>query len=223
MKILEFAGVPGIGKSTLCHQLQNALTQKGYTVINLQRYLPGNTFIQKVYRKYKYHMIWHAPINRKMVMTFRQLNFPVDSAHREWMERILLVNYQLHMNGVTYDYILMDEGMIQFITSLYHNRELQDPESVKPFIQALCPEYLQNTEIIYMTLNMTAVCERLKNRNRAGDRFVMEDQQQMRENLEKKRKNIEFTLNASKIPVYHLKCDNISNVLLVQDIMNHCV
>ena len=223
MKILEFTGAPGIGKSTLCQQLENVLIQQGYKVINLQRYLPGDTFHQKVYRKYRYHMIWHAPINRNMVTAFRNLNFPMDSVHREWMERILFVNYQLHMNGEAYDYILMDEGMIQFITSLYHTKELQDAESVKPLILALCPEYLQNTKIIYMTLNLLEVCQRLKHRNRAGDRFVMENQQQMIQNLEKKLKNIDFAIDASGIPVYHLKCDNVSNAMLVQDIINHCL
>ena len=183
MKIIEFCGCPGCGKSTVCDALEKELTQAGYRVINLQKRKKCDTIgkkIDKIIRTFQYR---HYGANRNL----KHILYSISKDHK-WADRILEAKWLISRHG-DYDYVLFDEGGIQFVSSLTEDSE-ESLERVQKVMNSNF--YVVPTILFQCHLSQDENIKRLLGRNKAGDRFVTKDESEMRKCLEAK----EWLLNS---------------------------
>lgn len=203
MKIIEFTGLPGCGKSTVCDLLEEALKEQGYTVINLQKQMSGNTILEKSKRKWISFISKHSRRNKKILEEIKSWNLLETEEIKYWIQRILVLNTRIHKEAKKVDYVLLDEGFLQFITSLHHGKTMEDEMKVLNLLHTFCEEYTHNPMVFDLTLDVEKVCDRLLQRNREGDRFVAEGTN-LKNALYLKRKNINFVLKSCEFNIFSI-------------------
>lgn len=219
MKIIEFTGVPGAGKSTICDLLEEALHDKGFRVLNLHIFELNENLCKKVTRKYKEERAKRSRINRDFIRNISSLQLSSQVEIDEWIQIIEVMNYRIHTESEKYDFILMDEGIIQAITALYHGILIDDDKAIGNLLNTFCTRYLSSTIIINLNVNPDTICERLKKRNREGDLFLEGNDEMIKSLLAQKWMNIEFLLGVSDFPTYNLDA-NTSSEEVTNDILH---
>lgn len=200
MIIIEFTGLPGVGKTTACDELEQNLRNDGFRVSNFQKMLPGKSVLQKVTRRlYAYRAIYSWR-NRKLYKVLQALDLNDSKELDFWKKRILIMNYRIMTEASHYDFIVLDEGVITFITSLYHNVWMDQKESAQKIWDTICDVYKKNTLRIQVDAPIETVIDRLLSRNKPGDRFICENRVKMKELLELKGHNIELVSGISQLP-----------------------
>ena len=191
MIIVEFCGTPGCGKSTLCAMLKRELLTRGYSVENLQEVYEPRTFQGKIERrinKLKYQYAFFNYKRRKMLSYMASK----DDASGYWRQRILEAAYRIRQaekKGIQIG--LFDEGIIQFITSMYHEREFDN--KVDKLIEDIDKNiYGDRVILVNCILDMDENYRRLKTRGRAGDRFLVGNDIDNKEALKAKKKKIDY-------------------------------
>lgn len=190
MYLIEYCGLPGSGKSTLCSAIEESLTEKGFGVKNLQL-IPLN---------YQ----WAERQINKIEMLLDKDCRAINSIYREykrktgisgdvyWVLRIrqnILITKKARREGV--EVATFDEGCIQFITSLFHGKEMGplELEFAKKVIDIAYSDY----EILLIDgkLDMDENVKRIKERNREGDRFNADKVEEVKRRLLIKRNNLD--------------------------------
>ena len=186
MRIIEFCGTPGCGKTTLCDQLLDELKAKGFTANNYNE-LKGS--ISKGFFRYLFKKGFFGSFMRLMTV----MGFPNRDRIIYGM-KIAVVRCQIDewsKNGKT-DYLLFDEGILQYITSLSHGKPIANleklPKVLKPIYESA------DTYIIDSQVDIDTNIERLKKRANQGDRFLAGDTEEQKATLELKFKNIQAVL-----------------------------
>lgn len=219
MKVIEFIGLPGSGKSTLCDLLEEELKQEGYRVLNFHVVFSHEELIQKVKIKINNGLAKQSRINKEFEKEVRALNLSDQIDIEEWIHIIKIMNYRIHKEAKRYDFILMDEGPLQAITALFHGKDIDDKKDISNLISSLSSEYLKNIEVIQLDLGMDTVCERLRNRNRDEDDFVDKDDTVMKSLLRQKDRNIRLVSDASDFNVNHISGDGETSDCMIKNIL----
>ena len=177
MKIIEFCGCPGCGKSTICDILEMHLKEAGLKVVNLQKRQKCDTFWKKIKKIIRIISYKNYDPNKRI----KQVLYAVNSDHK-WADRILEAKWLLDRYS-EYDYVLFDEGCIQFVSSMIDGLDV----NVLPIQQILDSEFYTDLTILFKcSLERTENIQRLLRRNKVGDRFVTENTGKMKWKLEKK-------------------------------------
>ena len=186
MRVIEFCGTPGCGKTTLCDQLLDELKAKGFTANNYNE-LKGS--VSKAFFHYLFKKGFFGSCMRLMFV----MGFP-NRDRIVYGIKIAVVRCQLDdwsKSGKT-DYLLFDEGILQYITTLSHGKPIAKleklPKVLKPIYESA------NTSVISCSVDIDTNIERLKKRGNKGDRYLTGDIEQQKTNLELKSKNIQAVI-----------------------------
>ena len=210
MIIGEFVGAPGVGKSVICEKVVKHLTEAGYKVYKE----PSEwKHLERVRLMLQRWSLYTGKNQRKLLKEGRKLIPNLESANRDkWFRITVLISKYIDMaERQKADYIIMDEGCIQAITSIDHGAEISD-EVLKWARQVLSTIYAdRNVRIFNCELSMEENLRRLKGRGRGGDRFIAEDDESTIKNISVKRNNLDKVLSLTDCRKCTLNLDNGSD------------
>lgn len=188
MYIIEFCGLPGTGKSTLCKSVEKGLLGKGIKAKNLQLIPLGYAWKERQINKVEMFLDRDC---RRLASLFRK-NFPDNEDGRYWILRIrqnILIAKKSRKKGL--EVATFDEGCIQFVTSVFHGNEMTEKELefAKEVFHIAYGDY--DTVIFDCSLEIGENVRRIRNRNRVGDRFLADTNEEIERRLIIKRNNLE--------------------------------
>ena len=121
----EFYGLPGAGKTTLINPLIQNLVSKGYKVAGRPE-----IYDRLYYRQTKLlilaEMLLHIS-NLKLYYRIWKLHNKSDNPNKKYYKRLVFLIHQILMMAKSnkYDIIICDEGIIQYISSLFFQDEFK--------------------------------------------------------------------------------------------------
>lgn len=186
MKIIEFAGLSGCGKSTACNEIINQITEK-----------------KKIFTYRELIMLLHI---RKIYIPLLKLN-PFRQAYNKKLQEYAAIYEDVSVNAVhvlmtIYDtacildffykdcLAVLEEGFVQTLTSIPHLQAIQNKELLSNVLE----EVKKKHEIVVVDCraDTDTVIKRLRERN-SGDRFnAIKDDNKLYEALQNKQSNIDI-------------------------------
>ena len=195
MKIIEFCGNPGSGKSTVCTELLKQLTELGF-----QAYDYNDLKQPKYYKNIKYLLQKDCRNTFRELLALRKGSGVFSKRNYIYSFKCAVVVTQLKQweEKEAIDYILFDEGIVQYITTLYHGVNIpQEFLESKDILNSIKNFYQKdNVYLINCVIEEEENVNRLKKRSREKDRFLLEDDKDMREALQLKRNNLDSVIYA---------------------------
>ncbi|MBE6257007.1 MAG: ATP-binding protein [Prevotella sp.] len=169
MVYYELYGLPGAGKSTLANIIIYELRAKGYKVgawDDVYYRCPNVIFKQSLKREMLFHInkyklffwCWKAYKNCK-------------NPNRAFYNKLLILTHQLLMVAEenNYDIVILEEGAIQYISSLRYLEDFSDDKDYKRISR-----YLNKRLIIYpvfCNIDIAECMSRVRNRGYGSKRF----------------------------------------------------
>ena len=193
MKIIEFCGNPGSGKTVLCKQVLERLRSEGKNAYDYNELKEKNIF-----RNVRF-IFFHRVFKVALYLFFFGIRFHINKRALIYSVKCGVIIEQVHRweMDINIDYVLFDEGIIQYITTLAHGFLID--ESVKTALTLLDDFYLnKDIYVLNCIVRDDVNVERLRNRNRPKDRFVKYFDDELLNSLSIKRKNIDFVLSILK-------------------------
>lgn len=199
MVIVEFCGTPGCGKTTICDLIEEELQQQGIRVRNLQKRGFPRTYRDKIKVVIERFCFRNYAPNRRLKRALKVLLPYYDKCSLiHWPNRILESFYRTRKaekSGIEVG--LFDEGCMQFITSVFHEKEL--PDEIRELVDSLSEELYQNRVIfVDCRIDLTENYERLEKRDRPNDRFLAGSREENLALLKTKRERIDTVLGMIK-------------------------
>lgn len=186
MKIIEFAGLPGCGKSTLCESFIKQISgKKIYTYRDIIKFVSTKKR-QKIYGAL-------VCLNPFLWKYRRLLKIFVKKYNNVSMQAVLILVALFDFTSIISLFkkdsiVILDEGFIQNITSVAHLQELIDDESLNNLLCYIMSK--KNIVVVNCFADINTVIGRLRKRNR-GDRFnSIKDEEKLKNALVKKQNNI---------------------------------
>jgi hypothetical protein len=207
--IIEFCGFPGAGKSTLVDEIENRIAAKDRKeLLKLDHKLK---YFWRVIRFSKKD--WLLNRDEKFLYRF-SVRYP--DCDLLFVYRLLKLyrSMQMHKQEEIY---LLDEGPIQYLTSIAYESEFEDTASLKQAANMM----LRSEKIVFFCeCPLDIVVERIRQRDRKNDRYNIADESRLRELLAVKISNIRFLLKYYEGPVYYLDMEaplsvNVEKVMQV--------
>lgn len=213
MLIVELNGAPGCGKSTLCNQVLGELQSRGYLAGTLQ---------DVVFRKQRNKMTNYIQMLFILFSVKRyKLNYAVAKLARDYgleRGRVLfalrflkfLSKLESTLKDEKFDLLLLDEGIVQYLTSIPHDKEIKQNthyEKVCEMVQTLYNRVIQVNCHIEFEENV----RRAKQRGQVNSRFDHLPEEQLRKALSVKRYNIDLVRK-------RLAARKIVNINMTEDI-----
>ena len=197
MFFFEFNGLPGCGKSTIVKKVTKELNEKGFNIIlledliNFKKNFFENKIVQLVNAFFNLHCLKFNYFTIKIAfecgISIERIRFAM---------RLIKLNYQIRrvykMNDAKGEKILLlDEGFIQFITSIPHNKKIFNDISIKGICQYIVNEY-PSIQIVNCLLPIDETIIRSKNRKSSISRFDNLSSGKLKEQLHIKLYNIQL-------------------------------
>lgn len=199
---IELCGTPGCGKSYLLEKLDTILINCNYKVMNLSHEKKKDTnkpFFKKKFTGaiHRIYILFSKSIKkeRDAIQEYIKIN-PIKNESKVFYYILLNEMRKAKIaDQLTYDMILCEEGIVQSITSLSHSKNMQD--DAHKMIDVINSEFYNSVPsiIFYCYVDQTLNIERLKNRNKIGDRFLFQDETNIKNALSIKNNNILYVLN----------------------------
>lgn len=170
MVYYELYGLPGAGKSTLANIINSELRAKGYKVgtwddVYYRR--PNVKFKQSLKREMLFHLnefklffwCWKAYKNCK-------------NPNRAFYNKLLILTHQLLMVAEenNYDIIILEEGAIQYISSLRYLEDFSDDKDYERISRYLNKRIIIHP--VFCNIDIAESMSRVKNRGYGSERFT---------------------------------------------------
>lgn len=220
---IELCGTPGCGKTYLQEKFKENLTQYGYKIRDLNC-KKSDTFNESFFIKKYNGVIRRIQIfasikiikERKAIRKYIKAN-PIEDESRIFYHMLLNEMRKIKIAQYSkYDIILGNEGIVQSMTSLSHSKVMQTDafemiDSIDNYFYSFVP-----TIIFYCYVNQDVNIQRLKNRNKSGDRFLFSEKEDIKNALSVKEKNILFILKRIKnVKIIPINISNADDALLL--------
>lgn len=189
MVIGDFAGCPGVGKSTVCIKLQKELRNKNYKVFSEPKDWKHFGRIQRFINQNKAYLYKECRYLSKIGKQY--VGSLTDANRNYWFHVVLMdVYYVLKAERKGCEYLLFDEGIIQAASSIEHDSI--SSSGVAEWIHLVIERTYKDRDvkIINCILDEEENIIRLKGRQRDGDRFLQGSDEIIRSRLEIKKENI---------------------------------
>ena len=174
MRIIEFMGCPGSGKSSVCKGIMDELTREGYNVANVHR-----DEIRKggLSRKILSARSRLSPKMRSLGAELDKVMTYLPDKDSVWKRDVLNSSYKIGQKYVQgLDYAFFEEGPTQYITSILHDNAAGG--YLRPLIDEVNRTfYVHDVTAFYITADPEEIVDRIRKRNRSGDRFLSDDRQ----------------------------------------------
>lgn len=191
--IIEFNGLPGTGKTTIAHELENILVKQGFECC--YKYDTGKSKIKRYFSYvsdgslYLYYLgICFA---KSLKGSFRKENLQVAT--------VLVYFYQLYkaFNKNCRDKILIiDQGIIQGLISLAHTQAFSSPEVLDKILR-----FFKKKGITFMQVNCLCDSElslaRIRERNTTAGRLDTYNDAALADALKKQSENFDVIRNCA--------------------------
>ena len=191
MVIIEFCGVPGCGKSTTVDKLKDILLKKSTKVID-RKYLDREYLSNNVNINY-YLSLLSIKQKRNIKNVMMCLEKYSDNYYYKKAALLLLA---LNKNKSDNFVCVLDEGFIQYLSSIFFDEEIDKEIDVSDFF-----EYIKECfdwRIIHCECDVATAGNRIMSRNRTGDRYLNNSPELQVKLLKMKQDNISFLL--TKVP-----------------------
>lgn len=188
MTIIEFFGCPGVGKSSLCVKVMEALSEQGFSAANIHR---NELRKGRLFRKMLSARALMSPRTRDLKKAIDVYAQTLPQQHCPWKRDVLNSAYKLEQRYVkNTDYVFFEEGPTQYLTSIPHDKKVT--EQIGPLIDEINRSFYDHGVIaFYIKADEDEIIKRLQGRGKPGDRFVADDENRMRSLIETKIYNIE--------------------------------
>ena len=186
MKIIEFAGLPGCGKSTLCKSfIAEKFPQKVYTYKDIIRFVSTKSR-RKIYGIY----VGINPFRWKFLKLLKAFAKKYDNVSVQAMY-VLIALYDFTSLLKTFrknSVVVLDEGFVQNITSIAHLQTITEDKELSELVGYIGAK--KNIFLINCSADMDTVVERIRKRN-GKDRFnSIADDKELKTALSIKQDNI---------------------------------
>lgn len=211
--IIEFAGLPGSGKTTLSNELINELTKRGYNVVSRRDLLRfkyiNNVHITVLYILFK-PSLWKDVF--KIINFSKQ--FPNNNERRLYVKKLIvlyskLISFNKEKEKFKKTILILDEGFVQYLTSIPHDFTLDNSKK----IIELCNLFnnLNNIKTINCSISIEKAADRILSRKKNNDRFLLTNQDAILKLLSIKRANIGTVLNNVTHDIINFSCSENDN------------
>jgi gluconate kinase len=189
MNIIEFNGLPGCGKSTICNEVLKKFSKDKIISLDDVINLNSENRIKNMFNLIK------ILINLKLfgfnirIIKF-SLRFGFDYTRLIFAARLIKFNGNLHYYSKEYPekIVILEEGYIQYLTSIPHNFEVVITKELKDIVKYVKANY--NLTYIHCEIDDETNYNRLSNRNFTASRFDALSKKELEEILKIKYKNI---------------------------------
>lgn len=207
MIIIEFFGLPGAGKSTVCDLLEVSLLKHGYGVVNLHKREKADSLKKKIEKLLHIIRYWTWSGNRKLKKVLRNFSKQCyyNDSHK-WIDRILELNYLIFRNDKHLDIGLLDEGFVQWISSICFDKPYKHSAELMQVINSIimCHDYY----LVHCEILPAEALSRVSSRNRKNDRYNLSSKK-ANELLEIKNENlVQIASNIDKMNLTSVSTGN---------------
>lgn len=213
MKIIEFCGNPGCGKTTISNALLINLKNHNFKTVNYNQ----------IKEKSKLKLLKYFFSMNTWKVSLKLFNFGIRNGinKRLFIYSIKSAIIIKFINKIEkeekIDCVIFDEGIIQYLTTLSHGRNIGN--EIKKLPKKLIDIYKRNNYyVIKCEIDIDENIKRINQRNRKGDRFIDKNINSQKEKLKQKEKNIELVLETinpqNKIIIKTNKTDDTKELLL---------
>lgn len=192
--VYELCGIPGCGKSTFSAAL---FACKDSPRILAKNELVDNKFMKqykKVHRKYGNFLdtLVNQAELRALLIDFAKAYTcsQNDSVNKMIYEKTLELSLALRMKGNRK--IVLDEGFVQFISSIPYDNEVEADDNFFKMMSYLID--VKNYRVIDCEIDFEVAANRIISRNREGDRYLSADIDDIVRLLEVKKRNINYII-----------------------------
>lgn len=205
MNIIEFAGLPGCGKSTVSRQLEENLKKKGYSVKTRKDIMQG---VEKGKRLLGNPLLWFNT-GRLLLYSLKYKN----TDKYDYCIRIVYMNSQLKkiIKGNADEVFILEEGILQDLTAIAYNKPAEQNNYSRLALNIL--NQIKN-HIFYVNchLPLETDIERIQLRGRRDKKYGGDkDIKELKELLLMKRKNLDFFISKSGIMCLDVNMENEIN------------
>jgi thymidylate kinase len=171
---VQFIGLPGAGKTTLCKLLESHLSRLGYTVenrSNMDKWMSQRHAIYKTWLRLRYGLIYLSLIRPtlRFISTIKPLKIEV--LKRSIRPALSLITQKTYSSKNSFEFLLMDQGELQEIWSLIVSSREYSPKSKNDFILEIINKSDNNDVIIYLKSSGILSSKRVSTRKHGDSRF----------------------------------------------------
>lgn len=194
MIIIELDGLPGSGKSTTVNEAIQTLNKSFLLRSELLKWpLPKKSFRFLALKL----RIW-----ANLFVHFALIKMPQKTTYFRRLVDLLLRIYFFCYNEPDDKTLLLDEGIVQYLSSLAYDKSIFLHFGLNRLIKRVFRDF--NITVVYCIIPLTESAKRIKNRNRPGDRYNVENEDRQSYLLQKKKDNIEAILKLFPGKVYEM-------------------
>lgn len=193
-KIIEFNGLPGSGKTTIT----NFIIEKNMQAVSYQEHMKAFKSKKKSFKKLILIMNYFSLQNLRFSFYATKFLISLNGITKDRLSRLLNLVYiynSYKSNGRDIDYYLfVDQGLIQEILSIAHDRHIESESSLRKLIK----ELLRNIEILHIVNFKTCeevAYERIKKRVATPCRLEYMSENKAKSILEIQIKNLNLLRN----------------------------
>lgn len=196
MLMIELAGLPGCGKSTLWELLKSEMQKKGRNVYTYRELMHREPLF--IHKGFLFKWEKYKPQTVSCMNWIEQYcaSVPKDEKRDRFRKMFIEMYYRVHVAAWNRgeDIILLDEGLVQNFTSLFFMDEIPGDPSTEKVLKNLIHvngRYL----FVKCNISMEENISRLKNRARENDRYYSLEEDILRKALLVKEQNIDYILS----------------------------
>jgi hypothetical protein len=195
MKIYEFNGLPGSGKSTLCDALHAKLLEKKIK-LGHRNDLYRDIYLPKRNRVLIEALFGYQNIGINLRIVLMAFRYGISKSRLKWAWGLILLNHLIQKAIETrlYDILILDEGIVQYLTSIPHDKPFVNRASERKLLNLLSDRFRDHLFTINCNITESVNIARLKSRGNPLSRFDRLDEEDLREKLRVKKKNLSYVI-----------------------------
>ena len=216
-KTIEFSGIPGSGKTTIANYLIDEM-QKENLVVNLKSVISRQSSLEKlilllsIISKLKYI---------KLLISILKFTYKQKTAIRDvkYSLRLIKLIYLVDKYKTRCDYLILEEGVVQYISSIPHSNEILKNDSYVKMIEKI-NHNLGNYFHIHLNISIASSIKRLKNRSILTSRFDSLNVTDLEKVLKVKDNNILHIIKQFNFRVISVDNEKTNSKEIIDQIMN---